>query len=71
MCPLHYHSLLSGKSASVKLHSGYGDATYDAESQLVIYPAKVPDNRLTAKQIAARTPSQRVAAKLSKTDTSS
>ena len=68
LCPLHYHSLLSGKTASLKLHSGYGDATYDSTSQMVIYPAKVPDNRLSAKQIAARIPSQRVAVKLSTKD---
>jgi hypothetical protein len=72
LCPLHHHSLISGKTASVKLHSGYGEATYDTTSQFVIYPAKVPDNRLSAKQIAARKPSQQVVAKLaSKAATSS
>ena len=64
LCPLHYHSLLSGKTTSVQLHSGFGDATYDPTSQLVIYPAKVPDNRLSSKQIAARSSNKTVAAKL-------
>jgi hypothetical protein len=54
LCPLHYHPLLSGKSQQVKLKSGYGDATYDSASQLVIYPSKVPENRLSTKQIDAR-----------------
>jgi hypothetical protein len=54
LCPLHYHPLLSGKSTSVKLKHGYGDATYDSSSQMVVYPGKVPENRLSKKQIAAR-----------------
>ena len=58
LCPLHYHSLLSGKTASVQLQNGYGNATYDTASQFVLYPAKVPDDRLSAKQIAARKPQQ-------------
>ena len=45
LCPLHYHPLLSGKSGSVKLKNGYGDATYDSSSQTVTYPTKVPENR--------------------------
>ncbi len=36
LCPLHYHPLLSGKSTSVKLKHGYGDATYDSSSQVVV-----------------------------------
>ena len=54
LCPLHYHPLLSGKSTSVKLKHGYGDATYDSSSQVVVYPTKVPENRLSKKQIAGR-----------------
>jgi hypothetical protein len=54
LCPLHYHPLLSGKSQQVKLKSGYGDATYDSASQSVVYPSKVPENRLSKKQIDAR-----------------
>ncbi len=54
LCPLHYHLLISGKSGSVKLKNGCGDATYDSSSQTVTYPAKVPENRLFVRQIAAR-----------------
>ena len=54
LCPLHYHPLLSGKSQHVKLKSGYGEATYDSSSQSVVYPPKVPENRLSTKQIEAR-----------------
>jgi hypothetical protein len=54
LCPLHYHPLLSGKTTSVKLKSGYGEATYDNSTQTVVYPAKVPDNRLSTRQIEAR-----------------
>jgi hypothetical protein len=54
LCPLHYHPLISGKSGSVKLKNGYGDAIYDSSSQTVTYPAKVPENRLSVRQIAAR-----------------
>jgi hypothetical protein len=71
LCPLHYHSLLSGKTELVELHSNYGNATYDSSSQFVIYPAKVPDNRLTSKQIADCSSSQKVVAKLATQTTSS
>ena len=54
LCPLHYHPLLSGKLGSVKLKNGYGDATYDSSSQTVTYPTKVPEDCLSAKQIATR-----------------
>jgi hypothetical protein len=64
LCPLHYHPLLSGKTTSVKLKNGYGDATYDSSSQLVVYPGKVPENRLSTKQIAARSTAPKVAAKI-------
>jgi hypothetical protein len=53
-CPLHYHPLLSGKSTQVKLKSGYGEANYDSSSQSVVHPPKVPENRLSMKQIEAR-----------------
>jgi hypothetical protein len=29
LCGLHYHSLISGKTPTLKLRNGYGDATYD------------------------------------------
>jgi hypothetical protein len=64
LCPLHYHPLLSGKATSVKLMNGYGDATYDSSSNLVVYPNKVPENRLSTKQVAARSTTPKVAAKV-------
>jgi hypothetical protein len=64
LCPLHYHPMLSGKVTSVKLKNGYGDATYDGSSQIVIYPGKVPENRLSKKQIAARSTTTVVSAKV-------
>jgi hypothetical protein len=64
LCPLHYHPMLSGKVTSVKLKNGYGDATYDGSSQIVIYPGKVPENRLSKKQIAARSTTPVVSAKV-------
>jgi hypothetical protein len=39
---------------SVKLKNNYGDATYDSSSQSVKYPSKVPENRLSTKQITDR-----------------
>ena len=64
LCPLHYHPLLSGKSTTVKLRNNYGDATYDSSSQSVRYPSKVPDSRLSAKQIADRKPGNQTSAKV-------
>lgn len=64
LCPLHYHPMLSGKTTSVKLKNGYGDATYDGSSQTVIYPGKVPENRLSKKQIAARSTTPVISAKV-------
>jgi hypothetical protein len=71
LCPLHFHSLLSGKTESVELSHNYGHATYDSSSQFVVYPAKVPDTRLSSKQIAARNSSQKVVAKLATQPSSS
>ena len=64
LCPLHYHPLLSGKSTTVKLKNNYGDATYDSSSQSVRYPSKVPDSRLSAKQIADRKSGNQTPAKV-------
>jgi hypothetical protein len=46
LCPLHYHSLISAKVPTLKLRNGYGDATFDAGSSLIVYPARTPSNRL-------------------------
>jgi hypothetical protein len=46
LCGLHYHSMVSGKTATLKLRNGYGDATYDATTSLIVYPARTPVARL-------------------------
>jgi hypothetical protein len=46
LCPLHYHSLVSAKSPSLKLRNGYGEATFDMASSLIVYPPRTPVNRL-------------------------
>jgi hypothetical protein len=49
LCPLHYHTLVSAKSSSLKLRNGYGDATFDPSTNLIVYPAKTPVDRLPTK----------------------
>jgi hypothetical protein len=46
LCGLHYHSLISGKTPTLKLRNGYGDATYDGTTSLIVYPARTPTDRL-------------------------
>ena len=46
LCGLHYHALVSGKSSSLKLRNGYGDATYNIKTQLIEYPPRTPTDRL-------------------------
>jgi len=46
LCGLHYHSLVSGKTPTLKLRNGYGDATYDATTSLIVYPPRTPTDRL-------------------------
>ena len=46
LCGLHYHSLISAKSPNLKLRNGYGDATYDAATSLIVYPPRTPTDRL-------------------------
>jgi hypothetical protein len=46
LCPLHYHSLVSAKVSVLKLRNGYGDATFDSGSGLVVYPPRTPSARL-------------------------
>jgi hypothetical protein len=59
LCGLHYHSLISGKSPVLKLRNGYGDATYDGTTSLIVYPARTPTDRLP--------PSSKVKANLANT----
>ena len=49
LCPLHYHTLVSAKSTSLKLRNGYGDATFDPLTNLIVYPARTPTDRLPSK----------------------
>jgi hypothetical protein len=46
VCALHYHSLISSKTPTLKLRNGYGDATYDATTSLIVYPPRTPTDRL-------------------------
>ncbi len=46
VCGLHYHSLISAKTPTLKLRNGYGDATYDATTSLIVYPPRTPTDRL-------------------------
>jgi hypothetical protein len=45
LCGLHYHSLISAKVQSLKLRNGYGEATYDATTNLIVYPPRTPTDR--------------------------
>ena len=46
LCGLHYHSMISGKTPTLKLRNGYGDATYDTTTSLIVYPPRTPVARL-------------------------
>lgn len=46
LCGVHYHSLVSAKTPVLQLRNGYGEATYDATTSLILYPARVPADRL-------------------------
>ena len=46
LCGLHYHSIVSGKTAQLELINGYGHASYNVTTKLIEYPAKVPVDRL-------------------------
>ncbi len=46
LCGLHYHSLVSAKTQSLKLRNGYGEATYNIKTNLIEYPPRTPADRL-------------------------
>ena len=46
LCGVHYHSLVSAKIPSLKLRNGYGEATYNASTHFIDYPARTPTDRL-------------------------
>ena len=45
LCGNHYHSLIAAKLTSVELRQQYGNATYNAETKMVVYPEKIPAER--------------------------
>jgi hypothetical protein len=49
LCPLHYHSLISAKLQTLKLRNGYGEATFDKATSLIVYPPRTPTARLPTK----------------------
>jgi len=46
LCGLHYHSMISGKTPTLKLRNGHGDAMYDTTTSLIVYPPRTPVARL-------------------------
>jgi len=46
LCGTCYHSLIAGKITSLQLKHDYGSATYNVETKLVVYPDKVPSERM-------------------------
>jgi hypothetical protein len=46
LCGPHYHALVAGKLSSIELRDQYGNATFDAATKMVVYPPKVPADRL-------------------------
>jgi hypothetical protein len=46
LCGLHYHSMISGKTPTLTLRNGYGEATYDTSTSLIVYPPRTPVARL-------------------------
>jgi hypothetical protein len=45
LCGNHYHSLIAAKLTSVELRQQYGNATYNADTKMVVYPEKIPAER--------------------------
>jgi hypothetical protein len=46
LCGLHYHSLVSGKTANLELGDNMGMAIYNVTTKLIEYPNAVPKERL-------------------------
>ncbi len=46
LCGTCYHSLIAAKITALELKNNYGTATYNAGSKLVVYPDKVPADRM-------------------------
>jgi hypothetical protein len=52
LCGLHYHQLVSGKTAEMTLKDNLGIAKYNVKTQRIDYPASVPKDRLPVPQTA-------------------
>ncbi len=46
LCGTHYHSVIAGKTPILKLRNNYGFAKFDESTKLIVYPDKVPSDRL-------------------------
>ena len=46
LCGTCYHSLIAAKITALELKNNYGTATYNATSKLVVYPEKIPSDRM-------------------------
>jgi hypothetical protein len=45
LCDLHFHSVVSGKIADLKLMNDFGYAKYNVTTKLIEYPLTVPADR--------------------------
>jgi hypothetical protein len=46
LCGTHYHLLIAAKIRDIELKQNYGNATYNPETKLVVYPATIPSDRM-------------------------
>jgi hypothetical protein len=46
LCGGHYHAVVASKTPSLALRNNYGFATFDPSTNLIVYPDKVPSDRL-------------------------
>jgi hypothetical protein len=46
LCGTHYHSLVAAKIQALELRDQFGSATFDASTKMIVYPSKVPAERL-------------------------
>ena len=46
LCGTCYHSLIAAKITAIELKNNYGTATYNIDTKLVVYPDKVPPDRM-------------------------
>jgi hypothetical protein len=46
LCGGHYHAVVAFKTPSLELRNNYGYAKFDPSTNLIVYPDKVPSDRL-------------------------